>query len=354
MNKLLSFPNWNTNPYSNLLYLESRASGWMPFGGVKFTDLIADLTKLGDGDVLHIQWTSPFGEHLSKSETYESRIEKFKRAAGGAKSRGVRIIWTVHNILAHGTQNAREEIHLAETLCDVADRIIILNPFTVEVAAPYYRIPKEKVVRIPHSSYKGVYSSAPDRREVERILGIPQGLTTFGVVGAVRAYKGTFAFLEAGRKAVLSHGGAGLVLAGETNPWLLRQIDGRIKHDFPFFRHHSKLSDDELALWMGACDVLVLPYDGILNSGSMHLAATFGVPVVLPGLDHLMKQFGDQKWIEFYNSDEDGDRLVDSVADAILRASKDRFNRSEAARNFADSYTPYDMARDFDTLLSSI
>lgn len=354
MSRLLSFPNWNTNPYSNLLYLEARADGWEPFGGVKYADLIADLQKLRGGDVVHIQWTSPFGEHFSKSESYETRIEKFKNTAEEAKRRGVRVIWTVHNILAHGTQNAREEISLAEVLCELSDRIIILNPLTEAVAAPYYRIPSEKVVRIPHSSYKGVYSSAPSRAEVENVLGIPQGLTTFGVVGAVRAYKGTFTFLEAGRKAVLNHGGAGLILAGETNPWLLRQIDKRLLHDFPFFRHHSKLSDQELALWMGACDVIVLPYDGILNSGSMHLAATYGIPVVLPALDHLVKQFGGENWIEFFDPLAEGSQLVDSVSNAILKASEERETRRRAALSFAASYTPYDMTRDFSRLLASL
>lgn len=353
MKKLLSFPNWNTNPYSNLLYLEARAEGWDPFGGVKFSDLMADLKKVQEGDVVHIQWTSPFGDQLPKSETYESRIERFEIACVEAKGRGVRIVWTVHNVLAHGTQNAREEIHLAEVLCELADRIVILNPFTVEVAAPFYRIPKEKVVRVPHASYKGIYAAAPDRAQVEENLGIPQGLTTFGVVGAVRAYKGTFTFLEAGRKAVQNHGGAGLVLAGETNPWLLRQIDSRVTHDYPFFRHHSKLTDDELALWMGACDVIVLPYDGILNSGSMHLAATYGIPVVLPALDHLVKQFEGEYWIEFFDLVE-GDALVDSVAGAILRASADRPERRAAALSYADAYTPYDMARDFNKLLSNL
>ena len=353
MKSLLSFPNWNTNPYSNLLYLEARAEGWEPFGGVKFSELVTDLRKVQAGDVVHIQWTSPFGDQLSKSESYESRIEKFERLSNEAKGRGVRFVWTVHNILAHGTQNAREEIHLAEVLCELADRIVVLNPYTVEVAAPFYRIPRDKVVRVPHASYKGVYTAAPSRAQVERELGIPRGLTTFGVVGAVRAYKGTFTFLEAGRKAVQSHGGAGLVLAGETNPWLLRQIDSRVTHDYPIFRHHSKLSDGELAMWMGACDVIVLPYEGILNSGSMHLAATYGIPVVLPALDHLVRQFEGEKWIEFFDlGDENG--VADSVAEAILRASKERPARRAAALSFADAYTPYDMARDFNRILSSL
>lgn len=346
------FPNWNTNPYLNLLFLEPRSSGWAIQGGTTYEDLILSIQGLRSGDVLHIQWTSPFAAGIRQSAEYFERISKFKNECKKAKSIGVRVFWTVHNIVAHSTEYLREEIELARTLADLSDRIIILNSRTALVAKEFYELPNEKLVHLPHSSYDGIYPPASNRAELEKKLGIVEGLTTLGLIGAIRSYKGTSTFIKGASIAARKLGNSALIIAGETNPFTMKEIEDNIRNDIPIYRKHTRLSDAEMSDWVGATDIMVLPYKGILNSGSMHLAATFNTPVVLPNLWHLREEYSGEEWVLFYDEGETQEQTYQNLSEAIVEATQNYPARVKSARSFAERFTPFDMTRRFNNILS--
>lgn len=349
MATIYEFPNWTTNPYTNMLLLEARARGWSVRGSAHFQTLMRELDTLNEGDVLHVQWTSPISSGAARSE-FHRRIKTFSGSVGNAKRRGVKVIWTVHNLVAHDTSNHDLEVQLAKALATLADLVIILNSHTVSAAEPFFSIPPSKVFHLPHPSYVGVYPPAMPRQEVEAHLGIPQGVRTIGFVGAIRPYKGVGDLLNAARVVAERLPRIGVVLAGATSEWAMKEVDGHVPHSLPLFRRHTQLSDDEIALWSSACDVIVLPYRGILNSGSLHLAATFGIPVVLPALPHLTAEYGDQEWITFFD-DADGAERHRAIASAIEQSLNHGTAARRSARAFASSYTPFDMSVRFADLL---
>jgi glycosyltransferase involved in cell wall biosynthesis len=256
-------------------------------------------------------------------------------------------------VVSHDAKFLRQEVELANALGDVADRIIILNSWTVEAARDRYEIPRSKVVHIPHASYLGVYPPPLSRVEVRSHLGIPDGLQTIGFVGAIRPYKGVGDLLEASRLVAGRRPRCGVVLAGNTSALAMREVDAHMPHNLAVFRRHTVLTDSEIAAWVSASDVMVLPYRGILNSGSMMLAATFGVPVVLPNLDHLVDEFGDQEWITFFEERDEDEVRWASIAEAIEMTFDDRRHKSRAAAEFARAYTPWDMTKAYADLVDS-
>lgn len=344
--KIYAFPNWNTNPYLNMLYLEARSRGWQVEGRTHYHELMADLPTLSAGDVLHVHWTSPFAEAVKSGTQLRARIDKFDAAMSAAITRGVRLYWTVHNTIAHETDFVAEEVLLAKRLAQRASRIIVLNSNTADVVAEHYALPSDKIVRLPHASYAGIYQAPPARSDARRELGIDLGAHVVGFVGAIRPYKGVGALLRAAEILGDRDPRIAVALAGNTSQWVMREVEAAMPRHVPVHRKHGLLTDSELVLWASACDVLAFPYSKILNSGSMMLAATLGIVCVLPAEPHLVAEYGDQQWIEFFDSDVE-DRET-SLAGAIERCfTLNRGVRRQAALDFADSYTPYDMAVEF-------
>lgn len=352
MPQIYPFPYWTTNPYLNMLYLEARSRGWRVQGRWRYGELIDDLGKLEAGDIAHVHWTGPVSDGVRNAADFHARIRSLDAALARAIARGVRVFWTVHNTIAHDAKYLAEEVELAKVLASRAEKIVILNSQTVAVAAEYYDIPVEKVHRVPHASYQGVYPETAGRQAVRQTLGIPLGAKVVGIVGGLRPYKGVGTLLQAAGLLAERHAQLSVLLAGKTEPAAMREIEGALPPGVAVYRRHSELTDDEVVTWSSACDVLAFPYTRILNSGSMMLASTVGVPSVLPAEPHLMADYGNQEWVEFFEPDT-ADRPA-ALAAAIERSFDRRGGaRVRAAREYAASYTMYDMSSDFARLLAS-
>ena len=91
----------------------------------------------------------------------------------------------------------------------------------------------------------------------------------------------------------------------------------------------------------------VLPYRKVLNSGSMMLAATFGVPLVLPAEEALLADYGDEPWIRFFDTDRAAASIAEILADDWYLKSEAR----QAALDFARGRSPVAMSRGYAELL---
>ncbi|MFJ3404444.1 glycosyltransferase family 4 protein [Promicromonospora sp. NPDC090134] len=350
MPQIYPFPYWTTNPYLNMLYLEARAQGWQARGRWRYGELIDDLGRLAPGDIAHVHWTGPISDGVLNAADFRVRINTLDAALGRAAARGVRLFWTVHNTVAHDAKYLAEEVELAKVLARRAEKILVLNSQTVTVAAEHYEIPVEKVHRIPHASYLGIYPQPHGRRAVRESLGIPLGERVVGIVGGLRPYKGVGVLLRAAGLLAERHPNVSLLLAGKTDPAAMREIEEALPPGVTVYRRHAELTEDEVVTWSAACDVLAFPYTRILNSGSMLLASTMGVPCVVPALPHLMTDYGDQAWVEFFDAEAE-DRPA-ALAAAVERCfDRQGGARTRAAKEFAAAYTMHDMAADFAELL---
>ena len=80
------------------------------------------------------------------------------------------------------------------------------------------------------------------------------------------------------------------------------------------------MPDAEISRWYLAADVAVLPYRAVLNSGSIHLAATFRVPVIIPDEPHLREQFGREPWVAFFDPSDAEASIARLLSDRVLFA----------------------------------
>lgn len=345
------FPAWEKNPYLNMLTLGARVSGWQVEGSKGMDGLTAAIPGLGRGDIFHIHWTSPvLGGGKDRALAVES-LSQFASALSRMSDAGVRILWTVHNTLAHDAPFPDLEVEVARLLAERADRIIQLNRSTRDAVSEYYELPSGKLATIPHASYAGMYSEPPSPQQARQRLGIPADAPVVGFVGQIRAYKGIPTLLQAVERVGSVVEGLVLVLAGKTSPEDVLVIEENLPEGVEVVRDHSFISDGDLATWFTACDVMVFPYERVLNSGSVLLSATFGRPCILPAEPHLVSEFGDQPWVSFYDPNGPGDRALAELIPAALGRSR---SMRAAARSFAANYTTYHMAWDYLALIEDV
>lgn len=349
--KIHVFPAWESNPYLNMLYIGARAEGWQVEGSKNLEGLAAAAPQLMRGDIFHIHWTSPIlGASTSYREAHRA-LARFTDILSGLRARDVRVVWTVHNIFTHDAPHPELEADLARELTKWADRIIQLNSSTRAAVREFYELPDEKMFTLPHGSYAGIYAEPPSQSDARELLGIPASASVVGFVGQMRAYKGIPTLLRAMRQVAMRRSDLALVLAGKTPPDDVQKIERDLPNFVPVTRHHSFISDREIGTWFAACDVMVFPYERVLNSGSVLLSATFARPCILPGEPHLLAEYGDEEWVSFY---ETGDDKVAALAVAIENALSTSAAAQEAARRFSDRYSTLHMSRDYLALIEEL
>ncbi|UJP39555.1 glycosyltransferase family 4 protein [Cellulomonas palmilytica] len=344
MPTVLAFPAWRDNPYLNLLYLATRGAGWDVQGTTAFDELVRRTRGLGSGDVLHVHWTSPICQAAPDARTARERLDTFVATVRAARASGVRLVWTVHNKLPHEVAYRDLELELAQHLTELADVVIQLNGHTVEAVADEYTLPVEKVVTLPHASYLGVYPDSMTQAQARTRLDVPLTSPTIGFVGQIRPYKGITTLLSAAGRVAQEVEDLTLLLAGKTREDVLPQVDAALPRGVRTVRFHDFVADADMQTWFRAADVMVFPYERVLNSGSVLLSATLGRPCVLPREAHLVAELGDEPWVTFYRP---GGDVVDNLARAIRGALRSARRTAHDAAAYALRYPPYAMSRDF-------
>ncbi|MBE1876370.1 glycosyltransferase [Myceligenerans pegani] len=340
--RIQTFPYWTSNPFVQMLYAEAVARGIAVTGTANVQLAARALRDPATTGLVHLQWPSPITDQATDADDAEGRVDDFLDAVRTARGHGRPVLWTVHNSLPHDTSHAAAARRLHQELADLADVVHVLRPATVAAVAGDYRIPPERTVVVPHSSYHGVYGRRLDRAAARAALGVtaPVGVLFFG---HLRPYKGLRHLFDALRAARDAGSDTGLLLAGKPSGDVADRVAALTDDGVPVTSALRFIDDDEVATWFSAADVVVLPYERILNSGTMHLAATYGVPVVLPGEPHLVDDFGGEKWVRFFNPADPVGSIATQLADPWFRDPAVR----EAAVNHAREFTPSRMSRDF-------
>lgn len=343
VDRLIVFPGWRDNPFLNLLYLATAARG-VRFDYVRSVSWMRDkVEESGPGTILHVHWTAPVvaGAH-DEAEAWQL-VEEFRTVVRLARRRGLRVVWTVHNTLPHEIEFRGPEVEVCRLMAAEADLVHTMVPQTASIVADDYVIDSAKEQLVPHPSYQGLYAVRPeDRQEARAHLGLDPQERTILFFGQIRPYKGVGTLLDA--LAALERDGRSLptvLMAGHTPEGVEEEITERLPGAVRAVRHHGFVEDADVATWFAAADLAVYPYEKILNSGSVHLAATLGVPSVLPGQTHLRELFATEPWIRFYDPADPVESLADLLADP---ASYER--DVEALRDFSERLAPWNISQD--------
>jgi glycosyltransferase involved in cell wall biosynthesis len=260
------------------------------------------------------------------------------------RATGAPLLWTVHNILPHEARFEALEASLAAEVAQRADVIHVMAERTPEHVAPYFELPRDRLLHVPHPSYAGAYEDHVSRLEARHQLGLLPDQVVFLVLGAIRAYKGLEELVDAWTGLAPAEPPGILVVAGDPSEDPdVASLLARTAVLPDVLVDARKIPADEMQHFLRAADVAVLPYRRALNSGALMLALTFGLPVVVPA-DGALAEIVDPSYAVTFAAGDREDlaaaltaarRLVGPAATAAALAAAARHDPAEVSTRFA-------------------
>lgn len=255
--------------------------------------------------VLHLHWLLPYWHGEGKG----GKLGRLLMIAADLlllRLARVRVAWTVHNLESHEAESPRLERLRNRIVARLSDRLIVHNKCSRRVVSEAYDVPRRKIAVIPIGHYRDVHPPRIDREAAREKLGLLEGECLYVHLGNLRPYKGVDALLKAWKghesacpKDRLIVGGApgSADYAGK-----LELLSNGLKRAKILLR---RIDEEEMALYLSAADVAVLPFEKILTSSSLVLAMSYGVPVIAPRFATIEETLGPAGTLLYEKAGED-------------------------------------------------
>ncbi len=287
------------NPYSYLVQLHT-APNQVETSELSFRSLLKF-----QWDVIHVHW--PDMALLRKGLLFQFvagsvilLLLRLQQTIGGAK-----IVWTVHNVFPHEVLYPRWVRVYMNAFVSLVDGI--LSPSRVGLAAATVAYPRLKSVRAaitPHGHYRDEFLSTKSRDDARFDLGWSSEETIVLSFGLIRPYKNLPALatlISNSQRANLR-----LVIAGPCKDLTEQhELEAIASRDPRIRLHFGYISPEEVPLYFAACDLAVLPFKSILNSGSAVLALSLDRMILAPhigAIPELQEMIGNE-WVKTYHGE---------------------------------------------------
>jgi glycosyltransferase involved in cell wall biosynthesis len=288
--RVLALPRDDVNPYQRLLYGEMRSLGaritylgrLTPSHTLNLLLLPAELAvrRVAGARLVHLHWVFDFSLPGSSGRPLLRRLAQywFELWLRTIRLLGMRLVWTAHNVLPHGTVFA-DDVSARRSLVRASDLVLVHSPAVLtELAA--LGAPARHAVVIPHGPFGPASAQA-----ALRVPGHGDQARQLLFFGKVEEYKGVEDLLAAAA-ALPPDLPARVMIAGQCNDPALRsrlrplaraagsRVVLRLEH----------IPQDEVTGLLAASDVVVLPFRRTTTSGSAMLALAHGRPLIVPDL----------------------------------------------------------------------
>ena len=268
-------------------------------------------------DILHFDWPHDWYNGRSavtkilKQWMYQSGLKK--------KSNG-KLIWTAHNLVAHDSLDHEYEHRMIQKLLDRCDGVMVLSEASKSILLQSYRVPDHTSIRtIRHGHYIDCYPNLTNQNESRLQLKLPKDECIFLSLGSIRPYKGIESLIK--RFAEISEPRHRLLVAGVANN---NDYASQLKQFAAEYTTSAKgtidlrlgmVAEADLQHFFNAANVTVLPFEKVLNSGSLMLAMSFGMPVVAPSTGSI-PEVAHPLWSFLYDQSSD-----ESLSSALMEAA---------------------------------
>jgi beta-1,4-mannosyltransferase len=280
---VLSTPLVRGNPYQQLLGRALAESGARSVTESR-PRLRRVLSPSGRRALIHLHWPEiiigsnrhgPFADLRSLL-----KAARLLAILGLARRRGIRIVWTIHNLVPHEARRPSLDLKVNRCIAGLADSVLTHSRHAASRAEAVY--PATRIDVAYHGNYVGFY---PEPRRsgaaVRADIGIPEEARVFLAFGFVRPYKRLPELIAAFRQ--MDRDDARLVVAGlPFTPALRAELEELAARDRRVVLLLRRIDDREVRELHAAADVCVLAYRDVFSSGALMLALSCGVPVVAP------------------------------------------------------------------------
>lgn len=309
------------NPYQSALIdgLEDEGVRVIPTNGAGAFPLLGSYRSRGRPDLLHLHWLHRYlvADRLPRLLAVPLAVRLLLELLV-LRIRGVRIVWTVHNLSNHESPTPRTEVAVRSLVARLADRVIVHCDRAAEQIRERYRLPDhvgERIAVVPHGNYDEWYAAGPGRRKARAELGVETDRPIFLYFGMIRPYKNVPGLIRAFRSIDAE---ARLLVVGNPRD---AEVEIRVRSasagDDRIRQTLEYVPDEDVPTYFRAADVVVLPFQNVLTSGSAILAMTFGRAVIAPRLGCIPGLLGGNGGIIY-------DPQVDEALKQALRTALDQ------------------------------
>ncbi|HEY9658544.1 MAG TPA: glycosyltransferase, partial [Allocoleopsis sp.] len=282
------------NPYQAQLDRHLQAFGITVLPGNCGTVFLHTALTVWKPDVLHLHWLHFF---LIKSNRWLSLLSGLLFVGQLAVLRllGVKLVWTVHNLKNHANQHLTIDRFFTALVARLAHRIIAHGEIAKqEIVSTFHLRDPQKVAVIPHGNYKPCYENRVSRETARQRLGLAEDKLVFLFLGLIRPYKGVLELIDAFIQ--LNNPKTQLVIAGKV--WddgtdQTAQLQQQVATHSNILFHPGFVPNDQIQVYMNACDVAVFPYRDSLTSGAVLLALSFGRACLAPRIGCIAEVLDD-------------------------------------------------------------
>lgn len=332
---VVSWPDYSrSNPYQKLLYGQVREKAELVSGDIGVALKLLDSQTVAPEDLtFHLHWLNAIFPANGSPELAEAAVENFLAQLESFLARGGRLVWTIHNTLSHDQTFQDLERRLSIRLTELAHVLHFHAAASVAEVAAEFPIPREKVRIARHGHYIGSSPDFLDRDEARAMLGIAPDEDVLLFTGQIRPYKGIETLLAAAERLLAQRPRLRLILAGKPGFDPLAGLDPALAARV--IQTGRFVEPEEWQLVFRAADLAVYPYRRILTSGSLLLALSHGVPVVVPRVGMTAEVLEGREAGALYEA-EGGDGAEGGALTAALRrmlAQKDSGGLARMAQN---------------------
>lgn len=305
--EVLFLCSFDDNPYQGEL-ADALANHSVTVRKGDHTELLPILGRLRNGrpDVVHLHWLDNLlVSHNSVLSVLLGLRLLFELVV--CRLLGIGVVWTVHNVLHHERPQPRLELYFRRLVARLCDALLVHSACARSRVIDAYDLTADghgPAVVVPHGHFVDSYPNEVSPEAAREWLGVDDE-TVYLFFGNVRPYKGveelvrTFKRLDGDYRLFV----VGRPLDDADADARLRAAcaeDDRIETAFEF------VPDDDIQRYMNAADVLVLPFEEVLTSGSVVLGMSFGRAVVAPRLGSLPDVLSETPELLYDPDDPDG------------------------------------------------
>ena len=268
--RVFFWPDYNhTNPYQRLLYAAAREA--VDFIGADIDAVLRaarDRAAAQDSSqdagqdtgqiVFHLHWLNMVLQSVPTRAGADAAVGSFLAKLADLKALGVRLIWTVHNVLSHHMPWQEAEMALARGVMALADVVHVHSLASLPEIEAFYPVPRDKLQVLRHGAYCGFYPDFITRRIARDTLGLVETDDVVLFLGRIRPYKGVDQLITAFRAILRDRPRALLLLGGQSPDDPLGDLAPSERARIRFCNRF--IDDAELQVFLRAADLAVFPY----------------------------------------------------------------------------------------------
>jgi len=319
---ILAWPGFSTkkdNPYNYILYKNVEEENCIIYDFIFSLKNIIKYSLKINYKIFHIHWPTYilFGSNERKANIRMTILFLFIKYI---KTRGVKIVWTVHNLEAHEGNFPLLQKKLASFMYSQTDGFISLNKPGMDIINKMSSNKiNQRYIHLAHPHYREYYTNTISKEQARIKLEIPKDKFIFLFLGQIRPYKNVTGLVEAYKK--IDSTNTLLMIAGKIHKDMKGALDD-IENSENILLYDSFIKDEDLQTYFNCADVIVTPYDKVFNSGSIFLNLSFNRPTLASdsgALDELSNVVGAD-WIKLYKGTLSAEHLMSCMREVNTRS----------------------------------